>query len=145
MADKMKLDLIGVFSKDRLPVERAPGGYIINLQSEADGDGTHWTYAQIFQTKKGKTALYFDSFGAPCPLEVNKFLMPFKPIAYNNRQIQDLNSQHCGLYCIACCEFFQFVADPKKSVVDNYEDFLNIWSWDTKKNDKILKEFLDKY
>ena len=43
IADDMHLDLIGVFSKDNLPKERIVGSYIINLQDQDDGGGTHWT------------------------------------------------------------------------------------------------------
>ena len=73
MAEKDRLDLIGVFNKDMLPKERVMGSYIINLQDYEDGNGTHWVAFKIFDNKK---CCYFDSFGFPMPKEINAFLMP---------------------------------------------------------------------
>ena len=75
------------------------------------------------------------------PENIREFLSKYEPIAWNNRQIQDIKSDKCGLFCIACDYYFQY--DCKRA--DKYEcfdDFLNLWSIDPKKNDKILKEYL---
>lgn len=140
IADKMKLDLIGVFSKDTLPSERVAGSYIINLQNSNDGNGTHWTAFKIFDNAK---CCYFDSFGTYLPVEVNKFLMPFKPIAVNNRTIQDVKSDKCGYFCIAFIDFFNNF-NTKNDVFEAYDDFLNCFSNNPKINDKIVMELLDK-
>ena len=68
-------NLIGVFSKNELPNERRVGAYVINLQNDEDGDGTHWTSCIIFPNRK---CCYFDSFGLPMPVETSEFLKPFK-------------------------------------------------------------------
>lgn len=142
ISTQLKLPLIGVFSKDELPLARKVGDYIINLQSADDGNGTHWVFFKIFNSKD---AIYFDPFGMGMPQEVGKFLQPFKPVMSNNRQIQDIKSESCGMYCISCSYFFKYDADSKKTIVENYDDYLNIWSWDTKLNDKVLKQYLSKY
>ena len=56
--------------------------------------GTHWTCFYI----KNKKSYYFDSFA----VQLDKFplnQLP-KPILYQNYQIQDMNSQLYGSYCL---------------------------------------------
>ena len=142
IADKMKLDLIGVFSKDVLPSERVAGSYIINLQDQNDGNGTHWTAFKIFDNGK---CCYFDSFGMPMPPDVNKFLMKFKPVATNNRTIQDVKSDKCGYFCIAFIDYFNNFNTKNQDVFEAYDDFLNCFSNNDKSNDKIVLELLKKY
>jgi hypothetical protein len=137
----MKLDLVGVFSKDELPKEKRAGSYYINMEDHDKGDGTHWTMFKIFPC--GKT-IYFDSFGVYMPEPVRRWLLPFAPIAYNNRQIQDIKADTCGHYCEACDYFLKYDLDPKLTPFDNYENFLNMFSDNTKLNNKILKEYLQK-
>jgi hypothetical protein len=141
MAEKDGLDLIGVFSKDMMPKERVMGSYIINLQDYDDGNGTHWVACKIFNNKK---CCYFDPFGVPAPREVNAFLMPFKPIASNNRTIQDLKSDKCGYFCLAFIKYFNNF-NTKNDVFEAYDDFLNAFSNNAKMNDKIAFEMIDKY
>ena len=138
IAEQMKLDLIGVYSKDELPNRRIAGSYIINLQDSDTGPGSHWCAFKIFENGK---ACYFDSFGTPMPIEVDEFLKPFKPIATNNRDIQDVKSQKCGYFCIAFIDFFNGI-DDKQDVFELYDDFLNAFSNNTKINDKIVLELL---
>lgn len=138
---KMDLPLVGVLSKDKLPDKRYIGSYYINMENEDDGNGTHWVYVRITSDSK---ALYFDSYGFKSPKEVEEFLKPFKPYPTSNRQIQSIDSDKCGLYCIACDIFFTYHYDNNKDFDSNYNDFLNGWSIDLKKNDKILKQYLNK-
>ena len=142
MAEKDKLDLIGVFSKNLMPTERVAGSYIINLQDYEDGNGTHWTACKIFANKK---ACYFDSFGMPMPVDVNKFLMPFKPVAQNNRHIQDAKSDKCGFFCLAFIKYFDDFDYKKQDIYEAYDDFLNCFSNDPRTNDNIVMELLKKY
>ena len=137
--EKNGLNLIGVYSKDELPSERIAGSYIINMQDSDKGQGTHWVSIIIFSNGK---AIYFDSFGFPAPREINSFLMPFKPIASNNRTIQYLKSTMCGYFCLALIEYFNDVEPETVDVYELYDDFLNSFSTDTKLNDKIVKEIL---
>jgi hypothetical protein len=142
MAEKDKLDLIGVFNKDMLPKERVMGSYIVNLQNYADGNGTHWVAFKIFDNKK---CCFFDSFGLPMAQEINSFLMPYKPVASNNRTIQDFKSEKCGYFCLAFISYFKNFNTKKNDVFEAYDDFLNCFSNNPKTNDKIVDELLKKY
>jgi len=135
------LPLIDVVCKDRLPNKRYIGDYVVNMENNDDGSGTHWVFCKILP--KGNKALYWDSFGVYPPEEVKQFLHPLK-IAYNTRQIQDINSECCGHYCEALAYYLKYDGDPKKSMEDNYYDFINMFCDNTKKNDRILKEYLEK-
>ena len=148
---ELRLDCEGVYSKDRLPKYRTNGGYYVNLQDYADGYGTHFTFFFLGGTPKtphsrvvgGDTpAIYFDSFGVAPPIEVDKFLGTSNDIMYNNRDIQDLKSQKCGWFCIALHYFLTYEQDKNKSLEENYSNFLSYWSFDSKKNDRILDEYL---
>jgi hypothetical protein len=141
-AEKNNWDLIGVFSKNLLPKERVMGSYIVNLQDYEDGDGTHWVVFKIFDDKK---CCYFDPFGFPMPSDINSFLMKFKPVASNNRQIQDIKSFKCGYFCMAFIKYFDDFNTKKKDVFEAYDDFLNSFSTNQKANDKIVMEMLNKY
>jgi len=142
MAEKDGLDLIGVFSKDQLPTERRVGSYIVNMQDFDQGCGSHWLTFKIFDNGK---AIYFDSFGVIFPEEVGEFLKMFKPIAWNNRHIQDIKSENCGRFCLAFIKYFNDFDTKKNDVFEAYDDFLNVFSNYPKTNDKILFELLKKY
>lgn len=135
----MHLDCEGVYSKDKLPNYKTNGGYYVNLQDYADGMGTHFTF--FFLNKKGD-AIYFDSFGMPPPLEVERFIGSSTKIMFSNRDIQDLHSKKCGWFCIALHYFLTYEQDSSKSLETNYSNFLSAWSYDTKRNDSILDEYL---
>ena len=142
MARKDNLDLIGVYSKDRLPVERRVGSYIVNMDDYDNSMGSHWCAFKIFDNAK---VCYFDSFGFVPPKDIDEFLKIFKPIAWNNRQIQDINSENCGRFCLLFIKYFNDFDTKKNDVFEAYDDFLNVFSNDAKKNDKILFELLKKY
>lgn len=141
ICEKMKLPLIGVYSKDDLPNKRYIGSYYINMQNMNDGNGSHWVFCHI--NDKGK-AIYFDSFGISPPKEIEQFLKTFSPYAVNKRTIQDIKSNNCGLYCVCCDIYLKYYYDKKKSIEDNFDDFLNLWTYETKLNDEILNAFLKK-
>jgi hypothetical protein len=139
LCDKLELPLVGVYSKDKLPKEREVGSYYINLQNDADGDGTHWVLAKIYCDKEREenkvreekdlicNALYFDPFGISPPIEVVEFLKPFKPIAINTKQIQSINTSQCGWYCVLC----DYTLEHQKyfpTYERDYKAFINSWS-----------------
>ena len=64
---------LGCIAKNQLPSHRVYGWYIVNLQSENEGDGrgTHWVYVGV----QPPFATYFDSFGQPMPEVVARFLV----------------------------------------------------------------------
>ncbi len=135
----MDLPLVGVFSKDRLPDKHYIGSYYINMENDEDGNGTHWVFARIFPNKE---AIYFDSFGVLMPPYIKDFLKPFKPIPSSHRHIQDNTSTKCGYFDLACDKFFTYNLKKTKSIAENYDDFLNMFSIDKKLNDIIVMEYL---
>ena len=136
IGNELDLDIVGVFSKNKLPEERQVGSYYVNMQNAEDGNGTHWTLAKIFPNE---TAIWFDSFGIGMPKEVEEFLKPFNPVPYNNRQIQDIDSSECGYFCLFC-DYYLTHLRKKEDETDDYENFLAIWNKDTKKNTALLKK-----
>jgi len=137
----LKLPIIGVFSKDKLPQKRSVGSYYVNMEDHNIGSGTHWVFMKIFPCG---SALYFDSFGVNPPEDVRYFLKPFAPFPFSNRQIQDLKSENCGRFCILCDYYFSHQVKTKfqnnDMVAESFDDWLNSWSIHTATNDKILKE-----
>ena len=113
--------------KDNLNV----GFYIINLDT-SDNEGTHWTACYSHPLK----SLYFDSYGFIPPLELEQKI---KPYIYNDKDIQDWNSEACGWFCIA---FIKFLYDKNDKEIA-YKEFLKLFSSNTKENDKKLKEYLN--
>ena len=79
------------------------------------------------------------------PVDVNSFLMKFKPVAQSNRHIQDFKSIKCGYFCLAFIKYFNDFDTKKGDVFEAYDDFLNAFSNTSKTNDKIVMEMLDKY
>jgi hypothetical protein len=119
----------GVFSKDKLPKQLKLGWYVINLQSENDGNGTHWV---AFKYKNNEID-YFDSFGFPPP---NEIMYKAKgKILYSNKEIQDYNSTCCGWFCIAA-----IISD--NNTKSHFNNFLNMFSKNTNINDKLLFNYL---
>ena len=68
LAGFYKLPLVGIFMKNEMPKKLIDGCYIINLQSSTQGR-THWTAMVVWK----KMSYYFDSFGAPPPVEIINF------------------------------------------------------------------------
>ena len=63
----------------------------LNLSNEP---GSHWTC--WFKINRDK--YYFDSFGVPPPKELVDYL--YSPILYSTFQIQGMNDQNCGKWCL---------------------------------------------
>lgn len=150
LCDKLDLPLVGVYQKDELVnAPKTIGSYYINQQSSTDGDGTHWVLAKIYCDEDRDTitfgecyakALYFDPFGLDMAKEVADFLEPFKPIPYNNKQIQSVRTSECGWYCLACDYSLEHYKH-KDTYLDDYEEFLEHFSENPNKNLERLKKF----
>jgi len=132
----LKLPFNGVFSKDKLK-NLKNGNYIINMENEKDGHGSHWC---AFTYNNGNIT-YFDSFGLYPPIEVMQ--QAKGEIIYNSKQIQDMTSTCCGWYCIG------FIKNNCKNPTMNDEAklkrFVNMFSSNTLKNDSILKRYINTY
>lgn len=85
----------GIFMRDELkklkPLNNECG--ILNLDSSKN-EGTHW----VCWHKNKDNKYYFDSFGAPPPRELIKYLK--SPILINRYQIQEFNDSNCGEWCV---------------------------------------------
>lgn len=89
----------GVFMRNKLPKKiKTNESGIINLD-DYNGDGSHWTA----YVKKGKTIVFFDSYGNLKPSkEVVKYFKSSKNtrIKYNYDAYQTYNSYNCGQLCL---------------------------------------------
>jgi len=125
--------------KDELSSKKvkSDGNYIINLQSSFQGDGTHWTALNI----SGRSAVFFDSFGAPPSIEIEQLCkLNKKTLAFNNWIVQDLKSENCGSFCLAFLLFLHR-SSCGCSNTKKMNEFVNGFSENTKKNDSILASF----
>ena len=115
----------GVYSKDTIPKKLKKGfWYVINMENEKDGDGTHWVCF-----KYGDSIEYYDSFGFPPPNSILR--LSKNDIHYSKKQIQNEDSTACGYFCIAR------ILSPL-----DYGAFLKKFSKNTMKNEQILKSML---
>ena len=124
----------GVYSKDRLPNTLKNGWYIVNMQNERDGNGTHWV-----AMKYGSIIEYYDSFGFYPPIEIMERAK--RDILYSSKQIQDIKSTACGWFCIACI-IDDYYANPTLNQKRKFENFAQRFSVDTTKNDSILYQLI---
>lgn len=119
----------GCYSKDQLP--RSLGGkfYVVNMQSENAGSGTHWT---MVDDRNPKIVNYMDSMGQVPPSSVKRLMKDTgKKQVINKFELQPMGTDACGWYCIAAATAFE----EGKSMSDFISHFdLN----DPSKNDKIL-------
>lgn len=155
LAGRMNIPLGGVEFKDLLPNKLEYNKvYIINLQdSETDdgeyNDGTHWTLGYIKQSPKGQLeAIYFDPYGCPPPLIVDKIIskQTNKKVPYTTKDIQSLMNNACGFYCLALGHFITASKFRTGNLYNDVDAFMDMFddlnkSIDWKKNEYILKMF----
>lgn len=154
---KYNIPLRTVYSKNMLPIQNRieanslpNGGYIVNLQDSHDSSGaqlggTHWVAFFIVGTPMKRKMVYFDSYGSPPPLEVQKLakLLGALPMKYNTSQIQSMNSGVCGYYCLS------FIWEMKNATIRSIDSLLNkyINNYNLKnpeKNREILARLLNR-
>lgn len=113
------IPLVFIDSKDQLPSQHKQGAYIINLQDDTAGSGTHWC-ACIHEKDQ---YIYFDPFGLTAPSELQKWFG--KKYIYNGLQIQDIKTGYCGLYCVFFLKYmYQFKHIPTH---ERLKKFLALW------------------
>lgn len=91
----------GVFAKNILPknIQNFECGVINNDNIPSFNNGTHWV--AYYNHPNSKYIEFFDSFGLPPAKEIKDFLLKSrKNIIMNSGQIQDIESQACGYFCI---------------------------------------------
>ncbi len=137
LAHIYNLPIRAICMKDNLPKKVQDGNYIINLQSSEGGKnkGTHFTALVV----KGNQALFFDSFGIWPSMEVREFVQrrPKSHLAFTTKEIQDLSSSRCGLFCLG------FLLTIHRGY--SFEDFLSLFSsTNTKGNDKVITKMFSR-
>ena len=103
------------------------GYYVVNMD-DSSGSGTHWT-GLVLQTNK---AIYFDPFGIHPPDEIATLKRRNRKVYYNSDQLQHKTADTCGLWCVAYIRYM----DKNNG---DFSDFLNLFTYDTIKNEKKLK------
>ena len=137
----IKLNYVGY--KDLIPAKKYKTfNGIINMDSSDPNDiggpsGTHWVSLII----RNNQSIYVDSFGCIEPLEIKEFVNQngLEHFGYNTTQIQDIKDDHCGYYCIA---LLLFIKHNKGELYDVVDKFINLFDSNTKKNAKILRNYL---
>lgn len=112
--------------------------WILNLE-DSNTNGSHWVALLVRNDEKA----YIDSFGCVPSMQVTAFLhkSPSKYM-WNNKIIQNLASVQCGLFSLGAMIYAHHHRNmPLHECVDDYCD---LFSDDTKKNDKIIKSFFQK-
>jgi hypothetical protein len=133
LAPQMNIRLDDVLMKDQASNKMPNGYYIFNLENSNQG-GSHWVALVKVRTSK---YYYCDPSGSPPPQTLID-LLKCNPeyFYYNDTQIQHINSILCGYYCLV----FLHQMQQSDNMVDNVEEFLQLFYLDTKKNDKELKK-----
>jgi hypothetical protein len=98
---------IGCIPKDKLKHVKINSkkemSCIVNLD-DSTGPGTHWVLC--YYKNNLPHSYYIDSFGLKPPKDVVNFLNKYKkPIFYNDANIQSLDSNRCGAFCIDMIEW----------------------------------------
>jgi hypothetical protein len=116
------------------------GNYIVNLESSNAGNGTHWM-ALIVRDKK---FCYCDSFGILPPQGVITFCkrIPKSHLAYNDFAFQDIRTETCGFHGVGL--LIHIYKNPNEDLYDAFSDYVKMFSYDTKKNNTILKAYFRK-
>lgn len=91
---------LGAHAKDWLNGKVPPAElYIILNLENSNLDGSHWV--AICNRPDTPFIEFFDSFGLPCPdTMLNYMSKSGKRIAGTTNEIQNINSQACGYYCV---------------------------------------------
>jgi hypothetical protein len=113
------------------------GNYIINLQSSTSGNGTHWMSMKI----SNKQCFYQDSFGVAPPKEVINFCkrIPNSRLAFSEIQMQEITTETCGYFAIGL--LIHLNRTKNKNIYKSAGEYINQFSYDSKKNNTILKNF----
>lgn len=92
----------GVFPSDKLPesIQRFPAAFVANVDPEGK-PGSHWCAFYFNNEQDGE---FFDSYGLK-PGDYNSYFQAFlnkhsKKWSYNQRRLQDFDSNVCGHYCL---------------------------------------------
>jgi hypothetical protein len=93
LADSLDLKLNFIGSMYNMPENIKNGNYIMLITPSSKVKDGHWVCFKAHNN----FIMYFDSYGVPAPDILKQY---GKDIIYNDKQIQDMRSSHCGLYCL---------------------------------------------
>lgn len=127
---------IGVYPSDKIPKKwTIPSALVFNTD-DSKRPGSHWISVYVDQNQRG---WYFDSYGIPpfIPSHINRMRKNCKTLRWNTTQLQSEASKVCGHYCIM---FLYYM-----SIGLGLKQFLEIFSSDCEKNDKIVEEFVSSF
>lgn len=140
LQDPLSTSFIGVFSRNRIPLNNStPAGYIVNLDDFSE-PGSHWI--AIFITDKCFNV--FDSYGRD--LNNDRYISSFLRSYSNKRKykyspfiLQQSTTSTCGLFCVL------FIMMMSRGYT--LDEFVNIFNLENQKcNDEaVVKYFSDKY
>lgn len=119
---------LGVFSADMLPIRMPSRTLAIVNCCDRDKPGMHWL--AMYNDENGRLEV-FDSFGqSPYLYNLQEKLPRASVLTYNTKQIQSLNSDVCGQYCLYYCYF--------KARGFDISDIIGIFSNDYYNNDAYV-------
>lgn len=104
-----KIPINGIFSIYDMPSELTEGNYIFLISPPKNKRHGHWVALKV----RKKDYLYCDSYGIPPPEQIVKICK--KSIIFNKNQIQKINENNCGLFCI------EFLNHKKFSFLDKFK------------------------
>jgi hypothetical protein len=136
--------------KPFLPYQKLPYFWIVNLDKQDGGPGTHWT---IHWTLNGKQYQYMDSFGMPSdrPTELWTKRNQAIKMKYLTNQIQHDDTATCGWFALHTM-FHQWKKSAKnnRDIYSDFHDWFLLWNLGNKdlmKNEqrieKWARQFLD--
>jgi hypothetical protein len=107
--------------------------YVLNLDS-VDSSGTHWVLLSLVDKDKN---LYYDSYSAPSPMSVEKFLKKqrkdalLSPLYYNDQSILSVT---CGYFVVLMA-----LLQIKRGFTP--EQCINLFQNDVESNEEIIEMF----
>ena len=130
----LKIPIKNVLSRDQtVPHNHKLALFIYNLEPHYMS-GSHWVTTYV----RDGTINYFDSFGMPPFQElVNHAKEKNLNLLHQNQQIQNLYTTTCGYFCL------YFLNEMHKGV--DYFDLLQVFSFDTKENEKFIENYFSKH
>ena len=107
------------------------GIYIVNIDRDPNGNGTHWTMVCNLEPKR---IIYFDPFGQVPNTETLDFMEKAnKPMFFNTTDYQAINGKSCGYFNI----FLAIQLFKRKP----YEQAIKVFSNSVSENEKILYDY----
>ena len=101
----LKYKFSGIYAADNFPVDFSKNTFIIVNTSNSDSVGEHWI---LLAKQNSDEAIYYaDPFGFPTETYKNlyKRIKYYACVNVMTHQLQSINSQFCGLYCIYIAHF----------------------------------------